>query len=117
MDVDVDVPPASSPPRVRASIFGERPSPASERPGSSRAPIALDAPDDGPEDDDDDDGHDTRSRSGDGDADTDAFVIRPRISAKQASELTFSDDRPSWRSRFRRGGNDFGSSNLSVAKS
>jgi hypothetical protein len=105
--------PAPEPPRVRASIFGERPSPAGER-QASRPPIALGSSDeDEDEGPDEGDGDDQRSRPG-SDPDADAFVIRPRISAKQASELTL-EERPSWRSRLRKSEAGPATSNFSVA--
>ncbi len=113
LEPELDVETMATPSRVRASIFGERPAPGRERAGSS-GPVSLNLPEDL---DDEDDRDDKRSRPGDSDADTDAFVIRPRISAKQASELTFNEERPSWRSRLRKSGPDLGPSNLSAVKS
>ena len=78
MDVGLDLNEVMPPPRApdpepagRGGILGRRrPAPPEEPPG----------------DDQDND----RDRPGG----QDAFVIRPRISAKQASEFAFNDDRP-----------------------
>ncbi|MFN2506444.1 MAG: septation protein SepH [Acidimicrobiales bacterium] len=100
-DTRNDVPPA------RASIFGEAPARApgpppssasfalgterSSGPDSPATPPAEDRDADWDESDFDLDVLDVPEEAAD---DPDAFVIRPRISAKQASELASSGDRP-----------------------
>jgi hypothetical protein len=97
------------PPTERGATSPRQPS-ERERRDADRPPIIIgprpdeanhDNGGDGDDDGEDDGGDESRARS-----DEDAFVIRPRISAKQASELAFADERPDVRSRLRAASTD-----------